>query len=359
MKTVSTIAPADEKITTRAKKVAAKSVPRDEDPDEFVDQPIKINRPRGAQAKHESYADLPHTEKSAIKLYLAEIGKIDLLTQKEETELARLIQAGDEKARQKMIQANLRLVVKIAHDYNNFGLPLLDLISEGNIGLIKAVERFDPDKGGKLSTYAAWWIKQSIKRALANQSKTIRLPVHLVDKIAKMRRITMQLQELFGREPTDEEIGIELGMPVNKVAHLKSVSVRPTSLDSPVGEDDDTSFGDLVGDDNAITPFENLKSKSLITDVNSMVDALDPREAEIVRMRFGIGGDRPKTLEEVGQHFNITRERVRQLQNMALNKIRKAMTKKEKQRTSDEIHAEKMQKERMQVIKEFFVNQND
>ena len=356
---MSTIPPADKHPHEKAKKIAAKAVPRDASPDKPAEPALRINRPRGAQSKHETYADLPHTEKSAIKLYLAEIGKIDLLTQKQETELARRIKQGDESARQAMIQANLRLVVKIAHDYNNFGLPLLDLISEGNIGLIKAVERFDPDKGGKLSTYAAWWIKQSIKRALANQSKTIRLPVHLVDKIAKMRRITQQLQELFGREPTDEEIGVEMGMPVNKIAHLKSVSVRPTSLDSPVGEDDDTSFGELVGDENAVTPFENLKSKSLITDVNSMVDALDPREAEIVRMRFGIGGNRPKTLEEVGQHFNITRERVRQLQNMALNKIRKAMSRKEKQRTSEEIRAEHMQQKRMQVLQEFFVSHND
>ncbi|MEM9227148.1 MAG: RNA polymerase sigma factor RpoD/SigA, partial [Verrucomicrobiota bacterium] len=258
-----------------------------------------------------------------MKLYLSEIGKTALLKPEEEVELARRIRKGDEAARQHMIQANLRLVVKIAHDYANFGLPLLDLISEGNIGLIKAVERFDPDKGGKLSTYAAWWIKQSIKRALANQSKTIRLPVHLVDKIARMRKVTTALQEYLEREPTNEEIALEMGMPVNKIAHLKTVSVRPTSLDAPVGEDEDTSFGELVGDENAISPYDNLKGKSMLTDINTMLDALDPREAEIIRLRFGIGGNRPKTLEEVGQHFNITRERVRQLQNMALQRMRR------------------------------------
>ena len=309
--------------------------------DEYSDEP-------------EDMRNLHHSEKSPIKLYLQEIGKIPLLTPAEEVELARRIHQGEEPARQKMIQSNLRLVVKIAHDYVNFGLPILDLISEGNIGLIKAVERFDPDKGGKLSTYAAWWIKQSIKRALANQSKTIRLPVHLVDKIAKMRRLAMAMAEEFGREATDEEIAMEMGMPVNKVAHLKSVSVRPTSLDAPIGDDDGTEFGDLVGDENAINPFENLRSKSLVRDINNMVDQLEEREAEIIRLRFGLDGEKSKTLEEVGQIFNITRERVRQLQNMALSKMRKILSKKEKQRTAEEIYEEQVAKQKMEVLNEFF-----
>jgi len=305
-----------------------------------------------------AFAQLPSSEKSAIKLYLREIGKTPLLTPDQEVELARRIKKGDEAARHQMIKANLRLVVKIAHDYNNFGLPLLDLISEGNIGLVKAVERFDPDKGGKLSTYAAWWIKQSIKRALANQSKTIRLPVHLVDKIARMRRLQMLLQEELGREPTNDEIALEMGMPVNKIAHLKTVSVRPTSLDAPVGEDDDTEFGDLVGDENASTPFDDLRSKSLVRDIYDMMDELEEREALILKMRFGLGGERPKTLEEVGQHFDITRERVRQLQNMALTRMRKTMMKKERQRTQEEIHEENLERKRMQVLAEFFKKSN-
>src|SRR2546422_2470067 len=193
---------------------------------------------------------------TGIKIYLREIGQIPLLTPDQEIDLAAKIKKGDREARALMIKANLRLVVKIAHDYSNLGLPLLDLVSEGNIGLIKAVERFDPRKGGKLSTYAAWWIKQSIKRALANQSKTIRLPVHLVDKISKMRRTAMALTEQLGREPTDEELAAELQVPTSKVAHLKSVSVRPASLDAPIGEDGDSAtFGDIVGDDNAVSPF--------------------------------------------------------------------------------------------------------
>ncbi|MGF1449601.1 MAG: RNA polymerase sigma factor RpoD/SigA [Opitutales bacterium] len=332
--------------------------------------PAKVDRPpapsrlprRTESEENESgtrYSDLPSSEKSAFKIYLQEIGRTPLLTINEEIELAVRIKQGDQEARHKMIKANLRLVVKIAHDYSNFGLPLLDLISEGNIGLIKAVERFDPAKGGKLSTYAAWWIKQSIKRALANQSKTIRLPVHLVDKIARMRKLTMALQEELGREPTNEEIALEMGMPVNKIAHLKTVSVRPTSLDAPVGEDDDTSLGELVGDENASNPFQDLHGKSLNKDVIRLLDELEPREGQILRLRFGLNGERPKTLEEVGQIFSITRERVRQLQNIALTKMRKRMLRKEKQRTTEEIQQETLERKRMQVIEEFMKQQDD
>lgn len=298
--------------------------------------------------------NLPSSERSPIKLYLQEIGKTPLLTPQQEIELAARIKEGDQEARNQMIQANLRLVVKIANDYANFGLPLLDLISEGNIGLIKAVERFDPGKGGKLSTYAAWWIKQSIKRALANQSKTIRLPVHLVDKIAKIRKMAAALAEEFGREPTDDELALEMGMSVNKIAHLKSVSVRPTSLDAPVGEDENTTFGELVGDDSATTPYEDLHSKTLTNDVNEIIDGLDQRESAIIRMRFGLSGDRPMTLEEVGEAFDITRERVRQLQNIALKKLRQNMSRREEQRSLEEIHEENLERKRMEVLQSFF-----
>lgn len=299
-------------------------------------------------------ADTPQlTEKSAIKLYMQEIGQIPLITREEEVVLAGRIKKGDEEARSKMIKANLRLVVKIAHDYANFGLPLLDLISEGNIGLIKAVERFDPNKGGKLSTYAAWWIKQSIKRALANQSKTIRLPTHLVDKISRMRKVSLLLAEELGRDPTDEELALEMEMTIAKLVQLKSVSLRPTSLDAPIGDDEGTRFGELVGDETAVNPFEKLRSKSLNKDIINMVDQLKGRQAEIIRLRFGLAGDKPKTLEEVGEIFGITRERVRQLQNTALSKIRKTMVSKDKQLTIKEIRASKLQKQRMEVIQEF------
>ncbi|MFZ9747022.1 MAG: sigma-70 family RNA polymerase sigma factor, partial [Opitutaceae bacterium] len=236
-------------------------------------------------------APIPHGERSNLQLYLQEIAKTPLLTIEEEVSLARRIRRGDKAARDHMISANLRLVVKIAMDYKDFGLPLLDLISEGNIGLIKAVERFDPRKGGKLSTYAAWWIKQSIKRALANQSKTIRLPVHLVDKIAKMRRTAMALSEELGREPTAEELALELQIPTSKVAHLKSGSARPTSLDAPIGEEGDSAtFGDIVGDENMVNPLDALKERSQNSDLRAMLDSLEPREAEIIRLRFGFDG---------------------------------------------------------------------
>jgi len=265
---------------------------------------------------------------TGIKIYLREIGQIPLLTPQEEIELAARIKKGDREARALMIKANLRLVVKIAHDYANLGLPLLDLISEGNIGLMKAVERFDPAKGGKLSTYAAWWIKQSIKRALANQSKTIRLPVHLVDKISKMRRVSLQMSEELGREPTDEELAEEIGISSGKVSQLKTVSIRPASLDAPISDDDSTEFGEIVGDEDAQTPFELLRDKNLRDEVSELLEVLDDRERKIIFQRFGLDGGKPKTLEEVGKKFGVTRERIRQLQNIALAKLRRALSKK-------------------------------
>lgn len=298
--------------------------------------------------------DYAPAERSNLQLYLQEIGKTPLLTIQEEIDLSARIQKGDKAARDHMIKANLRLVVKIAMDYKDFGLPLLDLVSEGNLGLIKAVERFDPSKGGKLSTYAAWWIKQSIKRALANQSKTIRLPVHLVDKISKMRRTATALTEEFGREPTDEEIARELQIPTSKVAHLKSVSVRPASLDAPVGEDSDSAtFGDIVSDESAVSPYEDLRDSSRNSDLHAMVNALDPREAEILKDRFGLDDRDPLTLEEVGRKFKVTRERIRQIEYLAINKMRRAMTKHEAIRSIEEIEDEKRQQERMNIIREF------
>ena len=268
---------------------------------------------------------------SGIKIYLREIGQTPLLTREEEVKLARKIKRGDQAARQHMIKANLRLVVKIAHDYSSYGLPLLDLISEGNIGLMKAVERFDPKKGGKLSTYAAWWIKQSIKRALANQSKTIRLPVHLVDKIARMRRVAMQLAEEFGREPTDEELGEELNMAPAKISQLRTAAIRPASLDATVGQEEDgASLGDLIGDENAATPSDLFSDKNLRKSVMDLLHVLDERELKIITMRFGLDGKKEMTLEEVGRKFKVTRERIRQLQNIALRKIKRALDKQDK-----------------------------
>jgi len=270
---------------------------------------------------------------TAIKLYLREIGQVKLLTPQEEIDLAARIKKGDKKAREQMIKANLRLVVKIARDYEGIGLPLLDLISEGNIGLMKAVERFDPAKGGKLSTYGSWWIKQSIKRALANQSKTIRLPVHLVDKISKMRRTAMRLQEELGREPTDDELGEELGITASRVAQMRMAAIRPASLDAPIGDEDSNNFPEVVQEESADTPYEQLEEKTVTRMLQEMVKTLDPREATILRARFGLDGGQQKTLEEVGQKFGVTRERVRQIQNIALKKLRKMIEKMETTKT--------------------------
>ena len=266
---------------------------------------------------------------SGLNRYLREIGRIPLLTPQQEIELAGKIKKGDAAARERMINANLRLVVTIARDYANLGLPLLDLISEGNIGLTKAVERFDPAKGTKLSTYAMWWIKQSIKRALANQSKTIRLPVHLVDKVAKVRHVSLQMSDELGREPTDDELGEELGIAGGNVARLKSLGIRPASIEAPIGDDDVTEFGEMIGDEEAQTPFEMLRDKNLLDEMDRLLRVLDKREQKIISERFGLDGGTPKTLEDVGKNFGITRERIRQLQNIALAKLRRALSKKE------------------------------
>ena len=259
-----------------------------------------------------------------------------LLTPEEEIALARRIKRGDRQARERMINANLRLVVKIAREYEWIGLPLLDLINEGNLGLMKGVKRFDPEKGAKLSTYASWWIKQSIKRALANQSKTIRLPVHLVDKISKMRKTAMKLQEELGHEPTDDELADELGMTASRVRQMRQAAIRPASLDAPIGDDDSNNFSDVVEDENATSPYDNLEDKTVVNMLQDMVQHLDNREATILRYRFGLDGGTEKTLEEVGVKFGVTRERVRQIQNLALRKLRKMIEKLEMEKKKEE-----------------------
>jgi len=273
----------------------------------------------------EELQGLPHETASAITLYMREAGQVPLLTPEQEVELAARIKQGDEAAREHMIRANLRLVVKIAREYEGLGLPLLDLINEGNIGLMKAVERFDPAKGGKLSTYSSWWIKQSIRRALANQGKTIRLPVHVADKIYHMRLAELRLQEALGREPTEEELAQELKTTPRKVAALRSAAVRPASLDAPLGDEDSSRLGEVVPDESSPNPAEILERRTTAAKVLELVNRLPEREATILRYRFGLHGGPEKTLEEVGRKFGVTRERVRQLQNLALNKLRRML----------------------------------
>jgi len=269
------------------------------------------------------------TNDTAMKVYLREIGRTPLLTPQREVELAAKIKNGDRKARALMISSNLRLVVTIAQDYANLGLPLLDVISEGNIGLMTAVDRFDPSKGAKLSTYAAWWIRQAIKRALSNQSKTIRLPVHLGDKISKIRRVALQMSEELGREPTDDELAEEIGIASGKVSQLKTVSIRPASLEAPISDDDLTEFGESVEDEQARTPFELLRDKDLHNDVDGLLEGLNDREKKIISQRFGFDDGARKTLEGIGKKLGVSRERIRQLENIALSKLRRALSQKE------------------------------
>lgn len=258
----------------------------------------------------------------SLQLYLNEIGLVKLLTPNEEITLARRIQRGDQRAREHMIKANLRLVVKIARNYAGLGLPLLDLINEGNLGLMKGVERFDPQKGAKLSTYASWWIKQYIKLALANQSKTIRLPVHVVDKIAHLRRAERRLREMLDRDPTDEELAHDLQISARRVELYRQASRAPVSLDAPMGDDESSRIADVVADPNAAAPFDQVIQETDTQLVREVMVTLTGRERAILELRFGLEDGTQRTLEDIGEHFGLTRERIRQIQEQALRKLR-------------------------------------
>ncbi len=259
---------------------------------------------------------------STFRAYLRSIAKEPLLTREEENVLAERIKQGDPEAIDQMVRANLRLVVKIARNYAGLGVPLMDLIAEGNMGLMKAVRRFDPEKGGKMSTYGAWWIKQSIKRALTNQSKTIRLPSHLLEKLTRMRKFIHEHVERYGREPSNVLIAEHMGVKPGQVAHWKAMSVNPSSLDAPLGEDDGATFGEIISDGKARTGYEVLDDLQVRRSVGSLLDHLDERELKILNYRYGLDGREPETLEMVGERFEITRERVRQIQKSALEKLK-------------------------------------
>jgi RNA polymerase primary sigma factor len=263
---------------------------------------------------------------TGLNKYLTEIGRIPLLTTEQEHAVATKANNGDKAARDQMIHSNLRLVVTIAQDYLNLGLPLSDLISEGTMGLTKAVERFDPTKRAKLSTYAAWWIKQSIKLALSNQVKTIRLPIHLQQKIAKVRRVSLDMADDLGREPTDDELAEAIGMQSARVSELRNGFPRPMSLDAVVREDDSVEFGEMIADEDAHTSYEWLRDRDLEVHLKTALLSLDDREKKILLERFGLNGGQPKTLEQIGQTIGVTRERIRQLQTSALSKLRRALT---------------------------------
>ncbi|MEO6181546.1 MAG: sigma-70 family RNA polymerase sigma factor [Verrucomicrobiota bacterium] len=267
-------------------------------------------------------ANGPRPSADAYTLYLREIGQTPLITPKEEIALAKRIKKGDKAAREHMIKANLRLVVKIARDYESYGLPLLDLVSEGNIGLMKAVDRFDPTKGAKLSTYASWWIKQSIRRALSDQSKTIRLPVHVGDKLLHIRRAEAKFHDEFGRAPTDDELSDELGLAAKRIAQYRKAALQPASLDARMGDDDSNTIAEVVADESAATPYRQLEEKADTFLIHEVLPTLEPREQEILRNRFGFDGKDEQTLEEIGKKFGVTRERIRQIQEIALMKLR-------------------------------------
>lgn len=274
----------------------------------------------------------PWDENTSLRLYLREAVETPLLTPQEEVVLAHRIQAGDDAAREHMIRANLRLVVKIAREYEDYGLPLLDLINEGNMGLMRAVERFDPTKGAKLSTYAAWWIKQSIKRALSNQAKSIRLPIHLVQQIAQLRRAETQFEARNGRPPRDAELAVVLGVAEEDIQHWReSAMVGTTSLDAPLGNDSDSNrVADVVADDNALMPWNSVSEETNAELIRELVQTLNPREQKILRERFALDGGEPRTLEEIGTDFGLTRERIRQLEAAALRKLRERMQTRER-----------------------------
>ena len=262
----------------------------------------------------------------SVRLYLREIGKIPLLSLEEEQELAQKIVEGDEKAKEKMVEANMRLVVSIAKRYSGRGLDFLDLIQEGNTGLLRAVDKFDPEKGFKFSTYATWWIRQAITRAIADQARTIRIPVHMVETINKVLRTTRKLTTELNREPTTEEIAKELDMEVEKIEYVMRIKQDIASLDASVGrdgEDDDSVLGDFVEDEERVSPGDSAATQILKEQLASIIATLSDREQKIIKLRFGIGGERPHTLEEVGGEFSVTRERIRQIEAKALSKLRK------------------------------------
>ncbi len=286
--------------------------------------------PTASQLKQEAEAEMVDTEAMSdalpltdpVRMYLKEIGRVPLLTPEDEQRLARRVAAGDEAARQQMIEANLRLVVAVAKRYAGRGMLLLDLIQEGNMGLLKAVEKFDYTKGYKFSTYATWWIRQSITRAIADQARTIRIPVHMVELINRVIRTSHSMVQELGREPTPEEVAQKLRLSPEKVEEILKIAQDPVSLETPVGEEDDSHLGDFIQDNEASEPLEATASNLLREQLEKAMASLTPREEKVLRLRFGFEDGKPHTLEEVGKKFNVTRERVRQIESKALRRLR-------------------------------------
>ncbi|NIA02056.1 MAG: RNA polymerase sigma factor RpoD [Nitrospirae bacterium] len=276
--------------------------------------------------KNKKEAEFREIANDSIRLYLCEIGKVALLTAKEEVELARRIEKGDQSAKSKLAEANLRLVVSIAKKYIGRGLSFLDLIQEGNIGLFRAVEKFDPNRGFKFSTYATWWIRQAITRAIADQARTIRIPVHMVETINKLTHAQRRLVQELGREPLIEELAAEMDMEIKKVRHILKISQDIVSLEAPVGTEEDSKLGDFIEDEEALSPAESTNRQLLKENIHEMLQYLSPRERKIIEMRFGLKDGVGHTLEEVGQEFHVTRERIRQIEAKVLQKLKEHPT---------------------------------
>lgn len=298
---------------------------------DLIDAGVEIINEKGTSWEEEEEDVFTENDKfiddisdDSVRLYLREIGKIPLLSGDEEIALARRVKEGDKDAKDKMAEANMRLVVSIAKKYVGRGLDLLDLVQEGNTGLLRAVEKFDPDRGFKFSTYATWWIRQAITRAIADQARTIRIPVHMIETINKLLRTQRRMTQELGREPTNEEIAQEMELEPDKVEHIMKIKQETSSLDAPVrDEEEDSKLGDFIEDEESATPEESATSQLLKEHVNVMLDILTPREQKILKMRFGLEDGRGHTLEEVGQEFGVTRERIRQIEAKALAKLRK------------------------------------
>lgn len=299
-----------EKVYESLEALGIDVIDEEEQEEESQDEELSISVPEGVNI------DDP------VRMYLKEIGKVALLTAEEEVELAKRMEAGDEAAKRKLVEANLRLVVSIAKRYVGRGMLFLDLIQEGNLGLIKAVEKFDYEKGFKFSTYATWWIRQAITRAIADQARTIRIPVHMVETINKLIRVSRQLLQELGREPTPEEIAKEMNIPEDKVREIMKIAQEPVSLETPIGEEEDSHLGDFIPDEEALAPSEAAAFTLLKEQLMDVLDTLTDREEKVLRLRFGLDDGRTRTLEEVGKVFDVTRERIRQIEAKALRKLR-------------------------------------
>jgi RNA polymerase primary sigma factor len=295
---------------------------RFQDIDEIDDSEIILDDEETDLAKIDLSVPEGVSIEDPVRMYLKEIGKVPLLSADEEIELAKKMEDGDRDAKKKLSEANLRLVVSIAKRYVGRGMQFLDLIQEGNLGLIKAVDKFDYRKGYKFSTYATWWIRQAITRAIADQARTIRIPVHMVETINKLIRVQRQMLQELGREPSTEEIAAEMGLPVERVREIQNISQEPVSLETPIGEEEDSHLGDFIKDDNVPVPAEAAAASILKEQLMEVLDTLTERERKVIRLRFGLDDGRQRTLEEVGKEFDVTRERIRQIEAKALRKLR-------------------------------------